>query len=333
MVKKALITGIFGQDGSYLCELLIQKGYEVHGLIHSHLSTNSQIIKQLLYKKDIKPIIHILDLQEYASVKAIMLKIKPDEIFHLAALHLSSQDTSNNIIFNEKIVFDHNVIATSNILCICHKYLKGVKIVLAGSCLMYDNSKTEIQDESTPFDSRSLYGLAKITENSLARLYRMNGLHVSTAILYNHESSRRSDEFVTKKIIKNMVAIKFGLVKKFTLGNIEIKKDWGFAKDYVYGMYLMTQQAMPDDYILSSGELHTIQEFVEICALLLKIKNCLDYIEVNPSILNRKITGILFGNCSKAQNILGWTKRVDFTNLIHLMLQDEIYKHESTKKI
>ena len=307
MKKTALITGIFGQDGSYLCELLFKKGYKVYGIVREDLSTNSLKIKNYLEKNNINPILFKLDLNNYDDLTKVIIELKPDEIYHVAAFHVSSQGIIGNKHKYEKQLFDYNIKSTSNILSICYEQSKKTKIVLAGSCLMFDSSNTQVQNENTPFNSKSLYGLAKITENSLAKYYSNKGLNVSTAILYNHESSRRSDDFVTKKIVKNMVAIKRGQLKKFTLGNINTKKDWGYAKDYANGLYLMAQQEIADDYILSSEKLHTIKEFIEICANILNISNWQDHIEIDSSIIDRKIDGQLYGDCSKAKEIFSAT--------------------------
>jgi len=324
MSKKTIITGIFGQDGSYLCELLFRKGYDVYGIVRKELSCDSLCIQGYLRKNGIIPKTIAVELDDFNSLKNLLIEINPDEIYHLAASHISSQGFKDSD--NEKVLFESNVLATSNILFICNKYLKHTKIVLAGSCLMFDGSNTTIQNEETPFESNSLYGLAKITEHSLVKYYRNRNLHVSMAILYNHESPRRKADFVTRKIVSSMVAIREGKLDTFILGDINIKKDWGFAGDYVHGMYLMLQQDCPDDYILSSGELHSISEIVEICASNLKINNWESHIHIDSSILDRKIKNRLFGECVKAQKKLGWRKAVGFYELISLLIEAELNK-------
>jgi GDPmannose 4,6-dehydratase len=265
-----------------------------------------------------------VDLNNFVDIKDALIGVKPDEIYHLAASNVSSQGSgNNNHRYIEKEMFERNITATSNILYVCCEYLKASRIVLAGSCLMFDASNTLIQTESTPFESDSLYGISKITENSLVKYYRSKDLHASTAILYNHESPRRPNTFVTKKIVENIVAIKNGRISDFTLGNITTLKDWGFAKDYVYGMYLMAQQDLPEDYILASGELHSIREFVEICASRLGLNNWGNFIHIDSTILTRKVTELL-GDCSKAKHNLKWEKTVSFKELVGLMLDYEI---------
>ncbi|CUU80013.1 GDP-D-mannose dehydratase [Campylobacter hyointestinalis subsp. hyointestinalis] len=318
-MKKAVITGIFGQDGSYLCEILSKFGYEIYGISHQNLSQNSQNIKKYLETKAIYPKIYTCDLNDYEYLKNILLEICPDEIYHLAAMHVSSQSS-----IDEKYLYERNVMATHNILSINYMHLKNTKIITAGSCLMFDNSKTNFQNEQTKFNSKSLYGIAKISEYLLVKHYRQMGLFAAMAIFYNHESSRRSEEFVTKKIISNMVKIANRNIKKFTLGNLNIKKDWGYARDYAYGMYLMSQTQKPKDYIFSSNELHTIKELVEICAQNLNIPNWQNHINIDSNIISRKINGQLFGNSSKARQDLGWKNTLDFKDMIKLMIDNEI---------
>ncbi len=324
MKKKALITGIFGQDGSYLCELLTSLNYEVHGVIRSELSENSIKIQKHLALNNVNPILHNVDLNDYDKLKELFVNVRPDEIYHLAAFHVSSQGVDGNKDLYEKQLFDYNVKSTSNILSIAWQYLKQTKIITAGSCLMFDDSETNQQDENTPFNSNSLYGLAKITENSLVKYYRNKGLFCATAILYNHESSRRSDNFVTKKIVKNMIAIKKGEINKFTLGNLSAQKDWGYAKDYSYGMYLMAQAESPEDFVLSSNHLNTIEDFVVICADVLGIVNWKECIEIDQSIIDRKIKTTLFGNSQKAKIKLKWENSLSLEELIKLMIKNEL---------
>jgi GDPmannose 4,6-dehydratase len=324
-MKKAVITGIFGQDGSYLCEILYSLGYKIYGITKKTLSENSQKIRGYLLNKGIIPNISFIDLADYESLKSLLLEIKPDKIFHVAAQHVSSQCMNERAIFNEKYLFDYNVKSTSNILSICYEYLRDTKIITAGSCLMFDDSGTYEQNETTPFKSRSLYGLAKITENSLIKYYRDHGLFCSMAILYNHESSRRKDTFVTKKIIKNMVAIKNGSIHQFELGDLNAKKDWGYAKDYSFGMYLMSQQNSADDFILSSYKLHSVEDFIRITAEILEIPNWKRHVKLNPDLIGRKITNVLLGNNEKAKNSLSWKPTLDLKKLIQLMVNNELY--------
>jgi len=318
--KTSLITGIFGQDGSYLAELLLSKGYTVYGMERLDLSANSLKIKQYLHKNSIKPNEVTVNLENYDELKTVLFKIRPDEIYHLAATHQSSQGrTVENILYNK------NICATSNILAAAMEGLKDAKILLAGSCLMFDNSRTQKQSEKTPFNSNSLYGLEKIAENKLAGYYRRKGLFVCNAILYNHESSRRADSFVTKKIVKNMVALKKGEIKNFSLGNLDTQKDWGYAKDYVQAMWLMMQAKTPEDYILSTGALHSIADFADICAQILKIKDWRSHVKLDKNIIARNFKATtLTADCGKARQKLGWKHSLDLKGLIKLMISNEM---------
>lgn len=319
MKKKALITGIYGQDGSYLCEILIDKGYDVYGIAKNELSQNSINIKKFLDINNVNPIVFNIDLNSFEEVSDLLKKLRPDEIYHLAAMHNSSQAKATEVD-----LFNNNILNTSNILEAAHRFSPETKVILAGSCLMYDNSDTQIQNENVPFNSKSLYGIAKITENNLAKYYCSKGFFACSAILYNHESSRRKDDFVTKKIVKNMVAIKQNKINKFMLGDINVKKDWGYAKDYAYGLYLMAQQSKPKDFILSSGKLYSIKDFIEICASLLNITDYEKYIETNAVAISRTTNTVLCGDNNLAKEILKWNNQMSLEELIKLMIDNEI---------
>ncbi|WP_321779659.1 GDP-mannose 4,6-dehydratase [Sulfurimonas sp.] len=318
-----MITGIYGQDGSYMAEILKDKDYVVYGIVKKTLSSNSESIKAYLTSIGVVPIVFNVDLCNYNDLKNLLLELCPDEIYHLSAYHYSSESSLNND-YHEKLLFEHNVASTLNILSICSEYLKNTRIVTAGSCLMFDSSKTIKQNEKTPFSSSSLYGLAKITEANLVKYYRDKGLHASTAILYNHESSRRKDNFVTKKIIKNLVAVQNGEIEKFSLGNINITKDWGYARDYTYGMFLMCQSSSPKDYILASGTSRSIRNFIEIAAKILEIKNWEKHIEIDRKFLTRKFSTELKGDSSLASSELKWKSMLKLEKLIELMIKNEL---------
>lgn len=207
-MKKAIITGVYGQDGSFLCELLLKKGYQVYGIARKELSGNSIKIKKELQNKNMILNIYNTDIYNYSEISKLIAEIQPDEIYHMAAYHVSSDGVGNGNTVREQEVYNKNVLATANILEACCHLSRHTKVITAGSCLMYDASDTVCQTESTPFASNSLYGMAKISENMLVRFYREKGLYACTAILYNHESHRRASQFVTKKIVENMVRIK-----------------------------------------------------------------------------------------------------------------------------
>jgi GDPmannose 4,6-dehydratase len=314
---------VFGQDGSYLCELLSSNGYEVYGVERNILSHNSYLIKKYLRSKGVSPKIIRCDLYSYRNVLNMMKKVNPDEVYHLAAKHFSSQ--SKGAADNTDIkLYQQNVSATLNLLMALRAVNKKAKCVLVGSCLMYDASNIHPQDESTPFNTGSMYGLAKITEFNLCKFYRNVGMHVSMAIFYNHESPRRADNFVTKKIVKNMVMLKRGLIKGFELGNLDTSKDWGYAKDYVQGLVLMAQQRHPEDYILATGVKHTVRDFVDAVSKLLGLKEWKKYIKVDPGIISRNISSQLVGNAKKAEKLLKWKRSVDFNGLVRIMVENEL---------
>ena len=323
-MKKALITGIFGQDGSFLYELLDQKGYQVFGIARKNLSDNSEKIKNELSTNGNIPIVYEINLQEYADVKNTIEQIKPDEIYHLSASHVSSEGKRNGKIENDNELFKSNVSATANLLAACNEISQSTRILTAGSCLMFSSSNTDRQDENTPFNSDNIYGIGKITENRLVEYYRNQGIYACTAILYNHESYRRSEDFVTRKIVKNMCMLKKDNNHRFSLGNTEIKKDWGYAKDYVKAMYMMLQGKQPQDYIVSSGEFHSIWEFLEICAEILQINDWYDHVEINSNITSRSYGVQLYGNANKIERELGWKRETKLREWISEMIMKEM---------
>ena len=317
---KAVITGIYGQDGSYLCELLLKQGYEVYGLIKNSLSVNSKKIESELKSKGLVFNVYERDLLSYESVKEILEVIEPDEIYHVAASHVGSEDAN---ICSEKSMFEQNVRITNNILDVCYNYLKKCKVITAGSCLMWDATDTIIQTEKTPFQSYSYYGIGKITENMLVKMYRERGLFACTAILYNHESHRRAQGFVTKKIIDNLKKIKRKEISSFTLGNLETKKDWGYAGDYANAMIMMLNQNAPQDMIIATNTLHSIKDFIEECARQLKIENWERYVVLDEKIVTRRLGAQLKGDCALAERELGWVRKVYFENMIEEMIEAE----------
>jgi len=321
--KRALITGIFGQDGSYLCELLSKKGYEVYGIEKTPLSNNAVKIKDHLKSKKVSPKLLNCDLYSYDDVFKTINKIKPNEVYHLAAKHFSSQSKGSNDNTDIKLYQD-NVSATLNILNALYKVSPISKCVLVGSCLMFDASSEKKQSEKTQFKTISMYGLAKIAEYYLGKYYRNKGMHVSMAIFYNHESPRRSEDFVTKKIVMSMVKIKKGEIRTFELGNLDAVKDWGYAKEYVYGLWQMSQMKRPDDYILATGIKHTVKDFVVEAANVLGIDNWRKYVSINSKIINRNISSKLIGIPHKAINKLKWKPKVGFKDLVKIMIKKEL---------
>jgi GDPmannose 4,6-dehydratase len=320
-MKKAIITGVFGQDGSYLCELLVNKGYEVHGIIRDKSSTNSVRIKQHLSSKSTSLTIHCCDIYNYNELIKVIKYIDPHEIYHLAAKHFSSEKSTNE---NDRLLYKDNITATFNILSAVKEYKSNIKIILAGSCLMFDGSNITPQNEMTPYETISFYGLAKITELELAVFFRNLGLFVCVAILYNHESPRRSPNFVTKKIVSNMVKIYRGEQEYFNLGNLDAIKDWGYAKDYVYGLWLMTKIDKPMDFILATGISRTIKDFIHAVSKKLRFDDWRNCVVVNKEIIKRNVKTQLIGDASQAKKELGWAPCISFYDMVGLMVECEL---------
>jgi len=320
-VKKALITGIFGQDGSYLCELLYEKGYAVHGVTRRGHSENSEKIQKHLLSKSVSPELHYCDLYKYKEIEGVINKVRPDEIYHLAAKHFSSEMSSGE---NDRSLYMDNVSATFNILSAVYNHQKNTKVVIAGSCLMFDGVDVYPQSENMSYKTVSFYGLAKITENNVAVFFRNKGVFVSMAILYNHESPRRSEHFVTKKIVKNLVKIYEGKQESFELGSLDSVKDWGYAKDYAKGIWKMTQETSPMDYILATGEKRKISDFIEIAASGLGISDWRKCIILSDNLLKRNIEISLVGDASLARKNLKWENTISFKQLVSLMVRNEL---------
>ena len=338
-IKKALITGITGQDGSYLAELLLKKGYEVHGLIRRSSTFNTSRIDHLYqdpHYANVKLFLHYGDLTDGSNLNRILPRIKPDEIYNLGA-------QSHVRVSFDMPVFTTNVVAlgTLRLLDAVRDSGKKVKFYQAGSSEMFGKVRETPQTETTPFYPRSPYACAKVYAHWIAINYReAYNLFISNGILFNHESPRRGETFVTRKITRGLVRIKLGLEKKLYLGNLEAKRDWGYAKDYVEGMWLMLQQSKPDDFILATGETHTVREFVEEAASLLGIelvwsgqglKECgvdkktgKSIIEIDPRYFRPTEVDLLIGDASKAKKILGWQPRVKFKQLTKIMVEAEL---------
>lgn len=326
--KTAIISGIYGQDGSFICEELVKKDYKVYGIVRTQLSEQSEKIKKELIGEGIDLEECHIDLYDYSQVERLIREIQPDELYHMAAYHVSSEGKGNGDYIREQELFNKNVLATANILEACKKSSPNTKIVTAGSSLMFDACECNFQSEETLFSSQSLYGLAKISESMLVKYYRKVGLFACTAILYNHESHRRGSGFVTKKIVENMVKIKYGLLDRFSLGNLNVEKDWGYAGDYAKAMILMATAEEPIDYIISTGEMHTIKDVVNYCAEKLDIRDWEKYVEIDENIISRKISGRLCGNSMKIVERLGWKREKNFSKLIDEMIcyEEELYK-------
>ncbi len=338
-MKKALITGITGQDGSYLTELLLEKGYEVHGIIRRSSSFNTGRIDHLYNNPDILNktlFLHYGDLSDSSSISRLIEKIKPDEIYNLGAQ--SHVKVSFEI---PEYTCDTTGLGTLRILDAIKESGIKTKFYQASSSEMFGLVQEVPQKETTPFYPRSPYGCAKLFAYWITKNYRESyNIFACNGILFNHESPRRGNTFVTKKITRELVKIKLGLSDKLYLGNLEAKRDWGYTKDYVYGMYLMMQAEKPDDYVLATNETHSVREFVELSCKHLGIdlewqgegvnEKGIDketnkvIIEISPRYFRPAEVDLLIGDYSKAKTELGWEPKVKFEELVKIMIEADM---------
>lgn len=342
-MKKALITGITGQDGSYLAELLLEKGYEVHGLIRRASNFNTHRIDHIYkdpHKHNGKLFLHFGDLSDSSNLNRILSKIKPDEIYHLGAQ--SHVRVSFDI---PEYTGDVTGLGTIRILDAMREVgLSKTKFYQASSSEMFGKAIEIPIKETTPFHPRSPYGVAKVYSYWITKNYRESyGMFATNGILFNHESPRRGETFVTRKITKGLSRIKLGFEKKIYLGNLDAERDWGHAKDFVHGMWLMLQHDKPDDFILATNESHSVREFVEEAARHIDIdiiwkgkglnekgidkKTGKIIIEIDPKYFRPAEVDVLRGDYSKARKKLGWKPKIKFKELVKLMMQAD-YEHE-----
>ena len=318
-MKIALITGITGQDGSYLTELLLSKSYVVHGVVRRTSSLNRWRIDHLardekIYGKSL--FLHYADLGDEASLRRIFSKTKPDEVYHLAgqshvALSFEIPELTTNEIAN----------ATIKLLEICRDQEKQPRIYLAGSSEIYGLSQEPMQTEQSPMNPTSPYGVCKAFCIQMGRVYRSTyGMHISSGILYNHESPRRGENFVTQKIVRGAAKIAKGEAKIIELGNLNIVRDWGYAKDYVFGMWKMVQQDNADDYILATGTTRTLRDFLEIVFESFDL-DIDEHVKINPRFYRPSEPGVLCGNAAKARSVLGWKTTLTFEEMIYDMCE------------
>jgi GDPmannose 4,6-dehydratase len=338
-MKKALITGITGQDGSYLAELLLEKGYQVHGIIRRSSSFNTGRINHLYqdpHKENVNLFLHYGDLSDSSSLNKLIREIKPDEVYNLGAQ--SHVKVSFDI---PEYTGDITGIGTLRLLEAVRQENPTAKFYQASSSEMFGKVQEIPQKETTPFYPRSPYGAAKIYSYWITVNYRESyGMHTSNGILFNHESPRRGETFVTRKITKGLSRIKLGKEQKLYLGNLDAKRDWGYAKDYVEGMWLMLQQPTGDDYVLAMNETHTVREFCELAAKELDIdlmwegtgveekgidqKTGQTIIEIDPKYFRPAEVELLIGDATKAQQQLGWQPKTNFHQLVQIMVQADL---------
>ena len=320
--KVALITGITGQDGSYLAELLLSKGYEVHGIIRRSSSFNTERIDPFYkdrHEKGAKITLHHGDLSDPSSLIKILGEAQPDEIYNLAA-------QSHVRVSFDIPEFTGSVtgIGTVRLLDAMRQVTPKARFYQASSSELYGLVQEVPQKETTPFYPRSPYAVAKLYSHWITVNYRESyGLHASSGILFNHESPRRGETFVTRKITRAVARIKAGLQEKLFLGNLESKRDWGYAPEYVEAMWRMLQQDKPDDYVVATGETHTVQEFLEVAFTRAGL-DPKKYVVFDERYLRPAEVDLLIGDASKAKKRLGWEPKVKFKQLAEIMVDADI---------
>ena len=321
-MKKALITGITGQDGSYLAELLLAKGYEVHGIIRRDSTFNTGRIDHL-YKdphiNGVKLFLHYGDIADSTNLIKLLYRIQPDEVYHLAAQ--SHVRVSFDI---PEYTADVTGLSTIRILEAIRETGVKSKFYQASSSEMFGKVHEVPQTETTPFHPRSPYGAAKVYAHWATVNYRESyDLFASCGILFNHESPRRGETFVTRKITRAVARIKAGQQKKLYLGNLDAKRDWGYAREYVEAMWLMLQQEQPDDYVIATGETHSVEEFLTEAFSHVDL-DWHDYVELDKKYLRPAEVDLLIGDASKAKRELAWEPKVNFKELVQLMVDADM---------
>lgn len=314
-----MITGITGQDGSYLAEFLLGEGYEVHGIVRRvAIEDPEQRLWRIRHLLD-KLHIHAGSLESYASIFKVIERVQPDECYHLSAQSFVSYSFED-----EFSTINTNINGTHFVLAALKDAAPGCKFYFAGSSEMFGNATESPQSEKTPFNPRSPYGISKVAGFHLTRNYReAYGLFALSGILFNHESPRRGLEFVTRKVTRTAARIKLGLARELRLGNLEARRDWGFAGDYVKAMWLMLQQEEPSDYVVATGESHSVKELVEICFSRLDM-DWKQYVVVDEALYRPAEIFELRGDSKRARRSLGWEPQVGFRDLVCMMVEADL---------
>ncbi|HET9418825.1 MAG TPA: GDP-mannose 4,6-dehydratase [Chthoniobacterales bacterium] len=321
-MKKALITGITGQDGSYLADLLLEKGYEVHGIIRRASTFNTSRIDHLYADPHINGVrlfLHYGDLGDSVNLVKLLYELKPDEIYHLGAQ--SHVRVSFDI---PEYTSDITAVGTIRILEAIREVGIRSRFYEASSSEMFGKAQEVPQSEKTPFWPRSPYGVAKVFSYWATINYRESyGLHASNGILFNHESPRRGETFVTRKVSRAVAAIKYGLQHELFLGNLDAKRDWGYAPEYVDGMWRILQHDSPQDFVLATGETHSVREFVEAAFAHVDL-DWKEYVKHDPRYERPAEVDLLVGDASKAKKVLGWEPKVRFHDLVRIMIDADL---------
>jgi GDPmannose 4,6-dehydratase len=316
--KRALITGITGQDGSYLAELLLSKGYEVHGIVRRVALEDPENRLNRLEGARPRLKLHAASLESYASLHLVVQKVLPDECYHLAAQSFVSYSFDD-----EFSTLQTNINGTHYLLAVLKNLVPACRFYFAGSSEMFGKADEVPQNERTHFHPRSTYGISKVAGFELTRNYReAYRMHATSGILFNHESPRRGFEFVTRKITAGVARIAAGKAKDLRLGNLDAKRDWGHAREYVEAMWLMLQQDAPDDYVVATGETHCVREFVDLAFRHVGL-DYQKYVVTDPDLFRPSEVNILQGDASKARRVLGWSHKTGFAELVREMVVND----------
>jgi len=315
MAKRALITGITGQDGSYLAELLLEKGYEVIGMMRRSSAPNLWRIQHIVDRITLKP----ADLLDQLSLLRLIDEVRPHELYNLAAMSFVPASWDQPMLTGE-----FNAQGVTRVLDAVRRVDPSIKFYQASSSEMFGKVREVPQTELTPFYPRSPYGVSKVFAHYITVNYRESyNLFAVSGMLFNHESPRRGLEFVTRKVTDGVARIKYGLADTLSVGNLDAHRDWGFAGDYVEAMWLMLQQEQPDDYVIATGETHSVQEFLEVVFDRLKLK-WQDHVEIDQRFFRPAEVDSLIGDASKAKRQLGWEPKVKFEKLAELMVEADL---------
>ncbi len=315
MATRALITGITGQDGSYLAELLLEKGYEVTGIVRRSSAPNLWRIEHLLDRIELRP----GDLLDQLSLMKVLAEVRPHEMYNLAAMSFVPASWDQPMLTGE-----FNAQGVTRLLEAIRQVDPEIRLYQASSSEMYGKVREVPQTELTPFYPRSPYGVSKVFAHYITVNYRESyNLFAVSGILFNHESPRRGLEFVTRKVSDGVARIKLGLADSLALGNLDAQRDWGFSGDYVRAMWLMLQQNQPDDYVIATGESHSVRELVELAFDHVKL-DWQRYVRLDPKFLRPAEVDHLIGDASKARAALGWRPEVDFAGLVRMMVDADL---------
>jgi GDPmannose 4,6-dehydratase len=318
-MKRALITGINGQDGSYLAEQLLALGYEVHGIVRREaMEDPAHRLVNIAGLRD-RVRLHVGGLDSQLGIYKIVAAVRPDECYHLASSSFVSYSFED-----ESSIVANNFTATHSLLSSLKELAPGCRTYFAGTSEMFGHAKVAPQNEATPFNPRSVYGISKLAAFHLARNYREHhGLFVAAGILYNHESPRRGHQFVTRKITTAVAKIKLGLAHTLPLGNIEARRDWGYAPDYVRAMHAMLQKEVPEDYVVATGRTHSVRDFLQ-AAFQVAGLDYQRYVTIDQEYFRPGEPVPLCGDASRARRELGWTPSRGFAQIVEEMVQSDL---------